>query len=714
MILVPAKSNCLMFIKKELNEEELRERRLSLDASLKKAEDAKKRILNEKISKLRNHSLKVSEMRIKSTETKGENLVLDYSEFLATMNEIEDLEKFQSFMQKPESLFKASKLVSFIENQCSKESCESVKSRPKVLMSLALLARYPNEVMPNPDLDEQTILEKAKSFYDNMYMFFVDNHNQTRSKEDHEEFAWSWIRTIHAFDAWLTKDKHALFEKMKNEFLIWTKTVGALSINDKSRSEWEPHAVKYQNEILRRIYDTFGEDYLNILSAEVKTLNEDFSEMELIIGTKEKCEENFCKWEKKLSIPDKLPENAESDTTIFEKLKTTNIRILHELMINEIDLKFENILNFSGKSMNEISRSNRENLSKLVSILETESDSKSISNILQELFQYICSSLHELAGDNDDYCQIIKLVDCSIDPDNWLHDSCLIIRWALSMCKKCCAPARDSKCQELEVCINEIGSIESHSKIAESFTNVISLLLDLLNLMRSDFCNFRLKFLASQIEGKGIIEKYELQEFRKAFPTYENTIEWISRRYSNDLNPVEILIDSFISLFNAKGDDNLDSDLPETFYLDIDRIKRYQTEFENLLRKEAGIIYLKNHLKSSKRALADKDDILSKTVKKVNIEKNAGKLIEIFAQSIRDLSGEDASLLKGNINRLFSRGANDKVFSLLKNRELSAIRTILMSEQKISNDTLRGKICSLFRCNKSCFNSIYDEIILKK
>ena len=705
-----------MFIKKELNEEQLRERRLSLDASLKKAEDAKKKILTERTNKLRNHSLKVSEMRIKSTSssnhlTKGENLG---SEFLATMNEIEDLEKFQSFMQKPESLFKASKLVSFIEDQCNKGSYESVKSRPKVLMSLVLLARFPNEVMPKPDSDEQIILERAKAFYDNMYMFFVRNKNQTRSIETHEELAWSWIETIHAFDEWLIKDKQVLFEKLKTDFLTWTKTIGALSINDKSRSEWEPHAIKYQNEILRRIHDTFGEDYLNILSAEVKTLNEDLSEMELIIETNAERKEIYCKWEHKFSIPEKLPESAQSDTTIFEKLKTTNIRILHELMIKETDLKFENILNFSGKSMNEISQSNRENLSKLITILEAESDSKSISNILQELFRFVCSSLYELAGDNDDYCQVIKSVDCSIDPNNWMHDSCGIIRWALSMCKKCCAPARDSNCQELEVCINEIEKIESHSKIAESFTNIITLLLDLLNLMRSDVCNFRLKFLISQIDGKGIVEKYELEELRKAFPRYENTIKWISKRQANDLKPIEILIDSFISFFDAKGDNNLESDMPETFYLDIDRIKRYQTEFENLLRKEAGIIYLKNHLKISKRDGADKDDILSKTVKNSNIEKDAEKLIEIFAQSIRDLSGEDVSLLQGNINRLFTTGSNDKVFSLLKNRELSAIRTILISEQKISNDTLRGKICSLFRYNKSCFSSIYDEIILKK
>lgn len=706
-----------MFVKKELSEEELKERRLSLDASLKKAEDARKKLLNEKISKLRNHSLKVSEMKVDHTSSSiqlnnNENLVLECSEFLSNINEFESLEKFQSYMQRPETLLKASKLVHFIENRCSKESIESVKSRPKVLMSLVLLAHYPTEVMPDPDSDEQLILEKAKAFYKNLISFFVEN--QKKSEDDYEELSWLWIRTINAFDEWLIKDKKILFEKMRTDFMTWTKTIGMLSLNDKSRSEWEPHVVKYQTQILKKVIETFGEKQLNILLSEVRNLNEDFPEMELIIETKKEGKEIYCNWEKKLSIPEKVPELTQIEPSIFEKLKTTNIRILHELMIKETDFNFESILNFSGKSINEISETNKKNLSKLASILEEKSDLNSISIILKDLFKFVCSSLYELAGDNDDYCQEIKLVDCIIDPNNWLHDSCELIRWTLSMCRKCCAPVRDSNCQKLEVCLNEIDKIVSHSTIAASFTNILTLLLDLLNLMRSDFCNFRLKFLASQIEGKGVVEKYELEELKKTFVNYENTIKWLSNRKSNDLKPIEILIDSFINLFVAEDDNDLEYSLPETFYLDIDRIKRYNKELENQLRKEAGIVYLKNHLRSSKNDGADKDAVLTKTIESIKDENDTEKLKEIFTQSIRELCKEDVSLLQGNINRLFTKGTNDKVFSLLKNRELSGIRTTLTSEQKISADTLRGKICSLFRYNKSCFCSVYDEIILTK
>ena len=103
-----------------------------------------------------------------------------------------------------------------------------------------------------------------------------------------------------------------------------------------------------------------------------------------------------------------------------------------------------------------------------------------------------------------------------------------------------------------------------------------------------------------------------------------------------------------------------------------------------------------------------------KTIESAKFEKNDVILREIFTNAIKDLSEDDTSLLERNINRIFDRKSDDKVYFLLKNRELSAIRSILMSEQKIQTETLTGNICSLFRYNKACFSSIYDEIILKK
>ena len=706
-----------MFVKKEFSEEELRERRMSLDASLKRAEEARKSILDQRANKLRNHSLKVTEIgsKIKSRTEKSFNDIIpvDHSEFLKIINVSDGLEKFQCLMQKPDSLFKASRLVSFIEEQCSKGSYETVKSRPKVFMSLALLARFPDEVMPNADADEQLILNRAKVFYDSICSFFASD--QIYSVEAHKEISWSWIRTIHAFDEWMVKDKQVLFEKMKTDFLTWTKTIGALSSNDKSRSEWETHALKYQNEILKRIYEIFGKEYLNALLLELKILNESFSEAEMVIDKNEGDTDCYCKWVKKLPSQEILTENTQIDKSIFDKLKTTNIRILHELMIKESGLNFENILKMSGKSMEEISQTNRMNLSKLISILETESDPQYVSTVLQELFQYVCSSLYELAGDNDDYCQEIKLFDCSIDSNNWLEDSCEMIRWSLSVCRKCCAPVRDSNCQELEDSINEFEKADTHAKMIESFSNTISLLLDLLNLMRNDFCNFRLKYLTAQIDGKGIAEKYELDELQKTFSnSFDRTSMWLSKRKKENLKPIEILIDSFIDLFDVDQKEIPESDLPETFYLDSDRIARYKVELEMFLKKEAGLIYLKNHLRTSKKYREDKENILLKTIESAKFEKNDVILREIFTNAIKDLSEDDTSLLERNINRIFDRKSDDKVYFLLKNRELSAIRSILMSEQKIQTETLTGNICSLFRYNKACFSSIYDEIILKK
>lgn len=703
-----------MFVKEELNEGNSKERKLSLDASLKRADEEMKKNVNEKTLKLRNHSLKVPRLGTKSkyidVQSESKNFT-EHWDLLKTMNGLDNLENFQIYMQKPETLIKASKMVSFLEDHCSKECCESVKSRPKIFMSLALLALYPSDVMPNADSAEKAMLEQASAFYDKLCSFFVDEQNY--SIESHKEMSWSWIRAIHAFDEWFVKDKQVLFEKMKTDFLTWAKTIASLSIDDKSRYEWEPNALKYQNEILKRMHEIFGQEHINILKKELQELNKSFEESELIIDMDKVSEKYSCKWEKKSFTPEKMPENAQFNESTINVLETTNIRILHELMIKEIDFKFENILEMSGKSIQEISQSNRNNLNKLINVLETASDSQLVASVLQDLFQFIRSSLYELAGDNDDYCQEINLIDCSVDPNNWMRDSYDMVSWALSMCQKCCAPARDSNCKDLEGCIGEFERAENHENTSETLTKIIALLLDLLNLMRNDFCNFRLKFLAAQIDGKGIVEKYELEEFKKAFSSYAKTEKWISKHNSKNLMANEILINFYVSIFDS-AQNVLESDLPETFYLDIERIKRYHVEFETNLKKEAGLIYLKNHLRSSKELSTEKDEFLSKTKENVNLAKDSKQLQTIFEQSLNEMPKDDIYLLKGNIRRLFDSNYNDKVFLLLKNRELSTIRSVLMKEQKIPSETLMGKICSLFRYNKSCFSSVYDEIILKK
>lgn len=706
--------------KREISEEELEQKRRELDASLHKAELKRQDILKQKCLKLKNHSLKVNQISkasnlLDKTDDALDSEITQHSRFLIEINQSDSLEKFQLFMQRPETVSSATFLVSFLEKYCSTETCNAIKNRPKVFMSLALLAHYPSEVMPNATREEKVLLSMVKEFYDKMMDFF--SFTSDHSDEKHSELSWCWNRAIHIFDEWLTKDKQVLFEKMTNDFLIWVKTVGNLSINDPSRSDWEHHAVIYQNEILKRVFEVFGQDHVEKLITKVGDINEEFVDSKFFIKLNQNTGNFECGWQlltQQDEPKQKLPENNQADNAIYERLKATNIRILHELMLKENNIDFEGILRLSGKSMKEISDSNRENLSRLISILGNESDSFAIVQALQELFQATCLSLKELAGENEDYCQEIDLTDCNIDSTNWIRDSCELLRWILSMCRRCCAPARDQTCQELELCID---SIDDDKNLVNSFTNTFVILFDLLNGMRSDFCNFRLRVLAAQIDGKGIAEQYELQELDKTFSSeFQLTKEWLCPRNDSSCSPLELLADSYLNMFDPCLDEVTDVNAPETFYLDIQRIGRYREELKLGLMSEAALIYLKNHLRTLDNQNLSCEDILSDLKVKASLATTVNDLRDVFSKIAHELDDSEQSLLKGNISRLFRDPIKDKVFILMKNREISKIRSVLINEQnsKHRQETIIEKICSLFRYNKSCFSSIYDKIILER
>ena len=692
-----------MFAKKkknELSEEELKQKRVEVNAS--RTEDLNQRI--------KQHSLELDSIKpVKGISAE----ILKISEFLLKINESDTIEKFQIFMQKSDAVSNASAVVAFLEKPCARESFESIKNRPKIFMSLALLALYPDKVMPDANLEDKKVLLRAKEFHIRIIDFF--KANSKRSNEDHVKLSWDWIRTIHAFDEWLVKDKQMLYEKMKNDFMTWVKTIGKISKNDPSRSDWEFQAVKYQNEILKRTQDVFGSDHVDKLSKEVDELNKNFTETNFFINFDKEMGRFSCEWRlvSKEESGKKL-ENTQYESNLIEKLKATNVRILHELMLKENCLDFESILRLSGKSMKEVSESNREHLSRLISILSNESDTAAIASALQELFVFVCSTLNELAGENEDYCQEINLTDCSIDPTYWIHDSCILFRWILSMCKRCCAPVRDQSCCTLELCIE---SIEGGENLVNSFTNSFTMLFDLLNSMRSDFCNFRLKLLAAQIDGKGIAEQYELEEVQAIFSSkYEKTEKWLQPEIKNDRNHLDIMADSYLKFFDPCQDEMTESDIPELFYLDAERIQRYRSELMVSLVREAASIYLKNYLRTVKdELLIDFDEFLLELNKEFSTIKSIEEMNLVCSRNVQKLDQGKESLLKGNISRLFSNTIEDKVFLLLKNREMSKIRSALTSDPKISqpHETLTGKIYSLFRYNKSCFRTIYDEIIVK-
>ena len=704
-----------MFLKKkpEFNEEELKLKRLELDASLLKAEELKKNILDQRVAKLKRNTSKIKSQKSdnfeSATHLKSFRNCCGFWQELCTSS---TLDEFQVFMQKSETVSKASNLVSFIEIYCLKGSFESIKTRSKIFMSLALLANYPNEVIPNANPEENDLLEDSKYFYDHLGNFLKDPLSY--SVLTHKEISLIWISTIQKFDEWMAKDKKVFFDKMMLDFMTWTKTIGSLSINSDSWKEWEPHAIRYQNEIIKRIHDIFGEDHVKVIEKEVNRINETFDNAELFIEFDSELNGYSCHWCEKDLQGKKIPEDNLLQSSLAGKVKSTNIKILHELMLKE-KTDFESILEMSGKSLKEISDSNREGISKLILILGNQTDTASIASSMQEIFHCVVSVLRDLAGDNEDYCEEIRITDPTIDPSTWLSDSSSLLRWILSICKRCCAPVRDQNCNELEMCIQSISEAETSKNLINSFVNTFTILFDLLNLMRNDFCNFRMKFLVSQIEGKNIAESYELEEFRKKFKSATSKTEkWLNNKKNEEYKPIEILANSYIELIDPAEEEITESNVPETFYLDIERIKRFRLDLTASLVKDAGLIYDRNHARLHRGNLNEAEKLASSLKDSAQKTSEMFEIQELFEKCAQTLEKDPKGLLINNMKRLFKCPSEDKVFALLKNRELSKLKILLISAQKGQPGTLPEKICNFFNYNKACYSSIYDEIILNK
>ena len=182
-----------MFIKKEYSDEELKQK-LELDKSIAKASEVNKEFKNKNMMKLKDHSNNISEIRMKEeNETRDfsglKPILASNSIFLANIYDTKTIENFQAFMQQSETVAKASEMVQLLEKYTKQDNCESIKSRPKIFMSLALLAMYPDEIMPNANDNEIRLIDSANIFFSNLREFL--NPEVDYSIEKHKDITGS-------------------------------------------------------------------------------------------------------------------------------------------------------------------------------------------------------------------------------------------------------------------------------------------------------------------------------------------------------------------------------------------------------------------------------------------------------------------------------------------------------------------------------------------
>lgn len=695
-----------MFQRKEFSDFEIEQLKISLNAAMRQASESRARIIKDRVRKLKSHSDRVNQVRRRG-EKKAKvlpdisqlNLSGNMVGFVDELQRIDSVEGFQSTMQKQDTIKQAEKVVEFLEGLVDPDSllCDGVKCRPKIFLSLMLLARFPDEMMPDATAEERKVLVAAAELVDAI---------QKSDDKNNKAIAWTWINAVNLFAEWSVRDRSALRNRMRQDFLRWQKKIGNWQREHHCHAEWEPHALEYQNQIINKIYQVFGHAEVDSLKKEIDQLNKTFTEADLVVEFDSTVSEYKCSW-----VDREKKDNEESKENVALLAETrkriSNIQILHELMLKEDSVNFDRVLNLAGAgSLTEVTKKNIKTMSALTVMLKAVDDPKRVANVLTDIYEYMRASLIELAGDNPDYRKEIQLIDCSINACDWVKESEQLLESILFYCKKCCAPIRDLQCIKIEKCISELKSNTSVETISSILMDTLSEILELLNNMRSDFSNFRLKMLAANLEGKGVAEKYELDHLKELTgDAYPKTSQWLLKQASGEDAPLETLVKAFLRLFDPQVAEVIEEHLPETLHLDIERVTRYRSQLIKELTLDSVMVFLKGHLKTN---AAEFESLEAQIKGVVSIE----DIKTILQNHLKE--GTEGDVLKATITRLIERPQSDKVFTLLKHRAFAKIRSLMVSTKEIEQkNTIEGKIAALFRYNRACFSQVYDKILMK-
>lgn len=720
-----------MFFQRDTSVSELSKKQKELDAALKKAEESRKQFLAERVSRIRDRSKRTNAVRAtdaKPSVTSSESgscaellksNVRDGMHVFRMADATVNVEDFQTMMQSKAAIEGARAIVEGLENNSfigDAHYFKGIKNRPKIFLSLALLAAYPDEMMPDPGPEEKGLLSLSAHFYRTVKNLFTrcNGHNKIYAK-DYEAVAWEWVRAVNGFVEWSCQDKAILLKKMKTDFLSWVKKIGSWQ-RDHAHADWEPHVLVYQNDIVGKIFEVFGKTEVDKLISEVDEFNATFSEADMVIemdtGHRYRCcWKSRAKKEEQSDVEYKTLLQKE----VISNVHLTNVQILHELMLNEDGADFSKVLEMSGTSMEAVSEKTQHALMSLIALMEEHSNVEQIARVLGDLFVLIRSIILELAGDNSDYRAEVQLIDCELDPHDWLSGATQLLSSFLVYCRKCCAPARDGMCVKVEQSIDLLGETRGSSELITTFKSVLMELFELLNAMRADLCNFRMSLLVARIRGKGVAERYELEEFGRKFSSHPMTERWLRDGINASERPAINLANAYLKLLDPSKRAIAEAEIPETFHLDRQRLLQYQRQLDERLKLEAASLYIKNYCKEACGSG------IAEVIKAIQFQmaQNAAQdqLQSSVYAMIDALGSENASMVKRSIQSMLRDPGSDKVFSLLRSRIMSKLRSRLNSESvavPTGSGELEEKICNLFRYNKSTYWPIYDQILLDK
>lgn len=626
--------------------------------------------------------------------------------------------------------------------QAIRRPLAATKSDARIFLSAYMVVLHVREIMPEEGEAETELKSMAEAI---LLEFDLLQSNPRRHLHSLSSRLSAYLD---AFNRWKSGDSEKIIQGLEDHFLQLEQLWLTVQSQVDAEIEWKPKIRNQQKSIRAKLGRLGGKQALNNLELRVK----------LIPGTTETLE---------------VDERKRADSVTKTKFPSASSPILptspHSFspkpspMLIDEQSPVEKSLNGFGELLSneqmahelaldpdfELTPPTLSPLEKQVKEMATKAFFDSIrAHISNENFTWVSgmvdsirdalvSMLPEKGAVRARVQEVLDAQNIQQQVQHRIFDSPKFIEFVVASMLQLCAPIRDAA----------IKDIRSITDMASVFQKI----LELLDVMKLDLANFRLRALRPHLTQQSV--DYERGKFRNALESsnvsLDRTRDWMTaaahklQEVAATRNPENIDIpenhvryesiftDAFLSLIFSPQAVQLSS-LPETLIMDASRIFQFQNETQMLTIVCATFMLSRNfapHLRDDRALTAHLKSQLMILLQdpQTTIDNLALLLITTLNDSLKSTNGalslEQEALVKSMVDKTLS--TKDKIFVLLNRRMQHALRGQIITgryrRESLLNtglevvetelEKLSLKICLLAKHNREVYAPWYDEII---
>ncbi|CAG8442629.1 6767_t:CDS:2 [Ambispora gerdemannii] len=688
------------------------------------------------------------------------------------------------------------------------------KNVARVFLSAYMIVSHTNEILESIGKQEKALLESAKIMLDEFEHWIDEIVYGPPNKIHHSilcKFLSSWATYYNDFNTWKSKDSEELTNNLISHYVEMEKLWNSVKGQANAETEWRPSLKQQQEKIRQKIRHLSGEAGMTRLESALAQLRENTSNTlatsldVLNVLPSSLSKKTNLKSTADLHQTPSLQKNAQNSlvnntehasrsspstslnkgedtantTTLPESFGVidlssvpasghdlrriigpvgsdsgfTNEQLAHEIIIDpDFEIKPRKKTEFEERVQVMATQA-------FFSCVRAEFEQGKYDHYLPQILEEIKQHLLELVPPSSvlstsiNEVLDIELIKQQTKAGVYNFRNCIMFITKTML--QICAPVRDE----------QIKSLKEVTELSE----ILRRLLEILDLMRFDLNNYRVKALRPYIKEQAV--DYERRKFEQSLTNNNNSLAltkaWLKPtiesllRTAAERNPENVHLpqhqhnhgvkfdqaynEALVSyIFQATSIDK--SNCPETFALDVARLFNFQNEGQAITIVAALLMLTKNVVIGSGTMQSKSSNSCSHSTNFssfIHTEDNINKLkdrlfvlltddeitlenlsAEIISQLPSTLTAENQALIKSMVSKTLSQ--SDKVFSLLSRRIQSIIKQHLQTGQFPKCETLAQygvlpvakeleqlstKICVVGRYNREVYAKWYDAVI---